>query len=208
MEAALKTKEYIFRDYVDTAVIGKSETATLIKETGEQREQHVARLRTEYPPQTFIRLGVTFNTGLVDTVTHIPENCYVASGYQPTSWEVKYATCGVLPDGTPRNVSYRYINFEDQTGADRVGCRVGYLFSVDGQYENSPYAVRTKLQNLFERYGYYAKVEMMTSQPLRDSSKTSSASDAATVAAMNDCLTALLPQLERCLPDWKQLHQH
>jgi hypothetical protein len=207
MEAALKTKEYINRLYVNTAVIGKAEAAALAGESGTEREQHLARLRNQYPPQTFITLMVTFNTGLVDTVTHIPENCYVASGYEPSSWEVMHATAGTLPDGSPRNISYRYINFEDQTGAGRLGCRVGYLFSVDGVYEDSPYGVRTKLQNLFERYGYYAKVEMMTTEPLHDSSSNGSASDAATVDAMNNLLTGLLPELERCLPDWKKLHQ-
>jgi hypothetical protein len=213
LEAALKTNQYISRMYVDTAVIGKDEVDALLKESDLDRARHLARLQATYPPQAFIVLMVTFNTGLVDTVTHIPDNCYVASGYEPSSYQVKHATCGKLPDGQPRDISYRFITFEDQTGQNRVGCRVGYLFQADGDYTDNPYTVRTKLQNLFERYGYYAKVEMMTTEPLRDADSAAvgsgdKASDGATVDAMNDLLTALLPQLERCLPDWKQLHPH
>jgi hypothetical protein len=74
LEAQLKTKEYINRLYVDTNVIGKTESDALRTETGADREEHLARLRSVYPPQTFITAMVTFNTGLVDTVTHIPEN--------------------------------------------------------------------------------------------------------------------------------------
>lgn len=208
LEAQLKTKEYINRLYVNTAVIGKAETAALLKETGADREEHLARLRMSYPPPTFITLMVTFNTGLVDTVTHIPENCYVASGYEPSTWEVMHATCGKFADGTPRDVDYRFMQFEDQTGQDQLGVRVGYLFQVDGVYESSPYAVRRKLQNLFERYGYYAKVEMMTTEPQHGSSSFAASTQGATVDAMNNLLTALLPQLERCLPDWQALHRH
>jgi hypothetical protein len=208
MEAALKTREYINRVYVNTAAIGNADADLLRSESDIDREKHLGRLRNTSPPQAFMTVMITFNTGLVDTVTHIPENCFVASGYQPSSWEVKHATCGTLANGSPRNVDYRFITFEDQTGQGQLGVHVGYLFQVDGEYESSPYGVRTRLQNLFERYGYYAKVEMMVTEPQRDSPQSSTDSDAATVDAMNNLLTALLPELERCLPDWKQLHQH
>jgi hypothetical protein len=207
LEAQLKTKEYINRLYVNTSVIGKTESDALRSETGTDREEHLARLRGIYPPQTFVTLMLTFNTGLVDTVTHIPDNCYVASGYQPSTYEVEHANCGNFPDGTPRDVDYRFIQFDDQTGQGQLGVRVGYLFQVDGEYESSPYGVRRRLQNLFERYGYYAKVEMMTTEPREESTSGGGNSQAATVDAMNSLLTTMLPQLERCLPDWKQLHQ-
>ena len=59
------------------------------------------------------------------------------------------------------DLKYRLIGFDDQTGQGRLGQHVGYFFSANGEYTEDPLQVRRLLQNLMERYGYYAKVEMM-----------------------------------------------
>ena len=102
-------------------------------------------------------------------------------------------------DGRERTLSYRFIRFDDQSGQGRVSRNVAYLFHVNGQYKSSPLEVRRSLQNLLERYGYYAKVELMTITRTGDVSDRS-------LAAMNDFLSAALPEVERCLPDWDRLH--
>jgi hypothetical protein len=102
--------------------------------------------------------------GLVDTVPHVPEKCYLADGFDMASDpETVPATVGTLADGkTPRDLSYRFIRFQDTTGHERLGSDVAYLFHVNGRYESSNVGVRAELANLLQRYGYFAKIELMT----------------------------------------------
>jgi hypothetical protein len=115
-------------------------------------------------------------------------------------------TAGEYADGSPRQVEIQFSAFEDQTGHGRVSRNVGYFFHCNGAYTPSSIGVRGKLQNLFERYGYYAKIEMMTDDPGVGRQRT--ARDDVTqrsVDAMADLLAVALPGVERCLPDWQQV---
>jgi hypothetical protein len=65
---------------------------------------------------------------------------------------------------------------------------------VNGTYEHDPiFGVRKKLQNLFERHAYFAKVEMVTDMGSTD----------AAAPVMMDFLTHAMPEIERVLPDWE-----
>ena len=88
----------------------------------------------------------------------------------------------------------RYLSFDDVTGQGRVSRNVGYFFQVNGQYVSGPIQVRAILANLFARYGYYAKVELMTVLPDRDKS----------ARMMSDFLASAMPGIEKVLPDWKK----
>ena len=63
----------------------------------------------------------------------------------------------------------RYITFEDTTaGRMNFTRNVAYVFQCNGEYISDSIAVRKRLANLRERYGYYMKVEVQTfnlSQP-------------------------------------------
>ena len=99
---------------------------------------------------------------------------------------------------------FRFIGFEDQTGHGRIGRDVGYFFIVNGEYTENPLEVRGELQNLFQRYGYYAKVEMMAESD--DPGGLSKPAYQQSVRhAMIDLIANGLPGIERCLPDWEQV---
>ena len=147
-------------------------------------------------------MAITYYTGLADTVAHVPERCYVADGFDVSQYETRSAVCGNYPNGTPRDLSFRLIHFEDQTRG-RVARDVAYLFHVDGVYESNSLVVRDRLASLTERYGYYAKVELMTTAPPGRRQGQSEQN----VGAMVDFLTAALPELEKRLPDWQRVHQ-
>jgi hypothetical protein len=87
----------------------------------------------------------------------------------------------------------RFINFEDQSGAERISRSVAYFFHVNGGYESDSLAVRRRLQNLFEKYGYYAKVELMTLDPDHDRS----------ARTMTSFLGAALGEVESSFPNWQ-----
>jgi hypothetical protein len=202
MEQVLGTDQYLFRDYVDSRVWPAEQLEHLRDTTAEQRDAELATLETRNP-LSVIRASITYYTGLADTVAHIPERCMVADGYEPSSYDTETVIAGNYPDGRPRNVSFRFIHFEDQTARGRVARDVAYLFHVDGVYDCDSLAVRQRLASLTEPYGYYAKVELMTT------SRTgmSQVSDDGRVAVMTDFLSCALPELERCLPDWQKIHR-
>lgn len=205
MEEVLATPEYVFRDYADTRIISHEDIERLSNATGAEYSALMTQHEQRHP-QAFIRLGVTYYTGMVDTVAHVPERCYVADGFEAPEYRDLERTVGAYSDGRPRTVPLRFIVFEDQTGTQRVSRNVGYLFHVNGVYECDSLKVRARLQNLRERYGYYAKLEMMTQAPAYKSQDNSARDDS--IAAMTDFLSAALPALEKCLPDWQALHAH
>jgi hypothetical protein len=214
MEEVLQTKTYIFRDFVDTRLVSKSQLAQFEGKDWQERSNLVGRIQQENR-EAVIRLSLTYYTGMVDTVSHIPDRCFVADGYQTTDYDTpKWRIPGVPVDeagwrldgaghrvnvpgdakvGADAGLPVRFINFEDQDNrVARAKQNVTYFFQVNGRYESSPIGVRTDLQNLFEKHGYYAKIELMTSISDRGRS----------AAVMQDFLKDALPEIERLLPDW------
>lgn len=224
-EQVLGTPEYVFRDYVNTAskkfTHGEIEALKKASSPGE-RAAGLARLQMK-DPAGVIRAAVTYYTGMVDTVAHVPERCMVADGFEVTHYSDKELSLGNYPNHEPRSVTLRFLSFGDETGGApdstghgggvrRVARNVGYLFHCNGGYESGPYGVRARLQNLQERYGYYAKVELMTAAPVASSFQGDDTSLVEinnrndSLVAMRDFLAAALPALEQCLPDWQKLH--
>lgn len=213
IQQVLETGEYVFRDYVDSSKITDTELELMRNAAVNDREGMLSDLQKRQPASV-MRVGVTYYTGLVDTVAHVPERCYVADGYEVKQYEEKEGTFGAYADGTPRQANFRFLGFEDQAGlglrVERVARNVGYLFNCDGHYTSNPLEVRRQLQNLFEPYGYYAKVEMMTAAPLPVGlyhGVFEANNHDESIKAMDDFLTHALPELEKCLPDWNALHQ-
>lgn len=185
IEEALGTKEYVFRDYVDSRVIGAERVKQLLALPQEKQHQEISDIERRYP-RAIIHFAVTYYTGLVDTVAHIPDRCYIADGYEPTEYAVeKWAISG------DRRVEVRFINFEDAAGfGNKQPRNVSYFFQVNGAMESDPLGVRRRLQNLFNRQGYYAKVELMTLlQDREEAART-----------MQDFLGYSLDEVQRCLP--------
>jgi len=60
---------------------------------------------------------------------------------------------------------------------------------------SDPIGVRKNLANLFQRYGYYMKIEVQTIKLTPDES----------ARVMNDFLSDLLPEVEKSLPDFAKL---
>src|SRR5690606_3547664 len=104
VEHALGTQEYIFRDYVDSRVVPADSIALIREMDIDRRRVALARIADDHPTAV-VNLAVTYYTGLVDTVAHIPDRCYIADGYEPSEYQVVDWQTG--SDPTP----VRYINF-------------------------------------------------------------------------------------------------
>jgi hypothetical protein len=185
IEEALGTKEYVFRNYVDPRVIGTERVKNLLSLPEEKQRIELELIERQYP-RAVVHFAVTYYTGLVDTVAHIPDRCYIADGYEPSKYDVEK-----WPISGDRSVEVRFINFEDTGGfASKQSRNVAYFFQVNGAMESDPLGVRRRLQNLLNRHGYYAKVELMTQLGDREQA----------ARTMQDFLGYSLAEVQKCLP--------
>jgi hypothetical protein len=194
LEDVLATNKYVFRQYVDTRKLSPAQVSVLKADASSPEAQRVLRTLVDESPEAIVGCDVTYYTGMVDTVAHIPDRCYIADGYEPKSFTSPRWEIGLI-NPADRSVQVRLINFEDQT-PDRgtTPVNVAYFFQCNGSYESDPLnGVRLRLQNLSEKYGYYAKIELKT--VLSDSVQAE--------RVMADFLRYALPPIEQCLPDWR-----
>lgn len=210
MEHNLGTNKYVFRDYVDTSVVvGGLPVATRedVLKLGDLSRGDRERKLNEIRNKSFaavMSLAVTYYTGKVDTVPHVPDRCYVADGFQPTKYDTNAWVLGQYASGQARNAPVRVIDFEDQTARGLQTRCVSYFFHANGDYMDDPNKVRIRLQNLLEKYAYFAKIEVMTILPTRqragdiDPLRDKDRRDAE--KGMKAFLTAALPKLEDLLP--------
>ncbi len=111
-------------------------------------------------PLRWPTLFVTYYSGQPDQVPHVPEECFLGGGYQQlASREVTIkvpeleAAFGEIP--------LRIVSFQKESAIGGATVpSVAYLFSVNGKFVASRNAVRWTLSNPFEKYGYFAKVEV------------------------------------------------
>lgn len=208
----LGTDKFVFRDYVDTAaqaggvnIASKADVMAMGSLSDDERHRKLLELRSKNM-NSVISLAVTYYTGKVDTVPHVPDRCYVADGFQPAQYLTQEWGLGEYRPGEARRVPVRFIDFEDQTSRGAQSRCVSYFFHANGAYKSDPNQVRVTLQDLFERYAYFAKIEVMTLLPPRPGATTNDPfkelDRAAASAAMQRFLTAALPQVEKLLPDW------
>ena len=210
----LGTDKYIFREYVDERVAGpgqedkvrtlrerfQNETDPDKRKSYEQDYKNfIPNLRAKYP-NAVISLSVTYYTGMVDTVAHVPDRCVTADGYEPRSYDtVEWPIARDLPKSVQTNgdkIQLRFINFEDQTGTSNIPRSIAYFFHVNGEFACSPLDVRGKLATLWEKKAYYAKIETMNT--LENSEESA--------RVTTDFLTAAMPEIIRCMPDWEKEH--
>lgn len=193
IEQTLGTKQYIFRDYADRRIVGDTEIQEILNATGSEAKRRQIMITEGRKARGFIHLAVTYYTGMVDTVAHVPDRCYIADGYTPTEYEQRIWDLNKegKKAGDDEKLSVRFINFEDATGiSSRVNKNVAYFFQVNGEMENSPIAVRYRLQDLTRADVYYAKIELMSLWRNRN--------EAAKI--MEEFLTDAMPEIRKCLP--------
>jgi len=199
LQDVLGTDQYIFRQYLDEKVFGSGIADKYKEKSEDDRGKLLIKDRNEHP-NGVVSISVTYYTGMVDTVAHVPDRCVTADGYEPKTYETpRWAIARDLPASAKKNgdeIEVRYINFEDQTGANNIPRSIAYFFQANGEYVSSPLGVRQKLADLWEKKGYYAKIECMTT--IADEKKSA--------AVMSDFLTGALPEVHKCLPDWERVH--
>lgn len=197
LQQTLGANEYIFRDYVDQRVTGEP-AIDAVRQDAAQGAGLVREL-DQSRPGAVVHMALTYYTGRVDAVIHQSERCNLAAGIatavesRPQTWTV---------GGRPLNMRVVHLirPGEDgngpspETAAEANGAHyVAYCYYVNGRRETEAWRVRGMLMNLFERYAWYAKIEVTTS--LSDPAESQ--------RVLSDFLKSALPDIEKCLPPMK-----
>ena len=159
---------------------------------------HIFVTDTQKSPTDVTRIArvfVTYYTGQPDMVPHVPDECFQAGGYDKVGAETREIV--VHGVGAPGDLlPVRVVRFvaSQRTRAVEVGTQeevVLYFFSANGSYVTTRNGVRLRLSSPFERYAYYAKIEVSFS----DEARLRKAGLEDSVAAMGPLMEAVLPVL-------------
>jgi hypothetical protein len=181
------------------------------------------------PSKGVMQVHAAYYTGMIDTVPHIPERCWNAGGMvmrgQPdvrtvavdrSAWDlergpvqpgtgIRYPTASVKDPVTRKTsvvnlplgeVSMTVSVFQDPRNP-KFTFLGGYLFIANGALTPSALAVRNLSFKLTDRYAYYCKVQFSARMP-GEPDEVLPQFDRMT----SELMTALLPHLMKCLPDW------
>ena len=179
----------------------------------------------EGQPGSYVRLHIAYYTGLVDTVPHVPDRCFVAGGVDhkglhPMPLTLDPDRFPADADGPgftayaslddPRNAPGQYgtqvhlptrdiqatrFTFGPSQRSD-VDQHVVYFFAANGQFLASPNDVRRQGFDIRDTHSYYCKVEVMIHGE----------TDPDRVQQRTvELLDTLLPDILAALPDWQQV---
>ena len=138
-------------------------------------------------------LDVTYYTGGLDKVPHVGERCIVAAGgtlLRPSKTVRMEIPAG--PKGWTGKVPFSRTLYLAKAGRFGATKHLQYhTFSLNGRPEADWQMVRLKLQNPFERYGYFAKIQFGPRGPVRSTAEPEQAAQAFIQQALPEVLKTL-----------------
>jgi hypothetical protein len=176
---------------------------------------------TEAPADSAVKKCVLFVTyyGKPDRVPHVPEECYTGGGFQILKPDTGGRFGCQMGQLAPDNVTFRIkkAGFEREIDGQCIvfGSKksnflqrverfpVLYFFNISGEYAGSRNKARIALnKNLFQKYSYFSKVELVFNQMPAMPSREEA------VIAGEKLLSVVLPILEQeHWPDWPVLSE-
>ncbi len=150
--------------------------------------------KPEGDPTRTIQLFVTYYTGQPDFVPHVPDECYLAAGYDLVGESTaRVPVAGIWAPGG--EIPVRVSEFKARKagaipGQQRDVTNVVWFFHVNGTYATSRSGVRAVMASPFQRYSYYAKIELTFR-----SEDGGNAGKEASLAAVGPFLERLMPVL-------------
>ena len=190
VEDELGTKMYVNRTYEDTRWAGGAR--------GRFADVHIA-----------------YYTGTVDTVPHVPQQCFKAGGLEPAGGGgtvLRLEGDGYTPDpqregaylhavkdtgfgGEVRipevDIDATYFTFANPA-RNNQRLNVAYFFVANGKFLPGPNEVRMHGFDLRDKYSYYCKIQVTVEVPDKDEA----------MERVSSLLSELMPEIMSCLPDW------
>lgn len=185
--------------------------------------QYTRKNRKDGEPPVIIDFHAAYYTGMIDTVPHVPDRCFIGGGMSigkplgdlplpldqsrwgtinvPAEFQSHIVTMRSsagsyvrLPQDADK-IKLRTFQFLDKGGAPFYA---GYFFIANGGTVSNAEDVRLLAFDLKSKYAYYIKVQFT-------SSTVTSGDDLARHAA--SMLDELFPDLLQCAPDWVDVEQ-
>ncbi|MCC7389012.1 MAG: exosortase [Phycisphaerales bacterium] len=165
-----------------------------------------------------VELHVAYYTGMIDTVPHVPERCFIGSGMQlgaasrniplefdRSDWRsdpdvpeslgpvYRVRTSGGQRARLPRDPGSITLHTSEYQISETQSLYAGYFFIANGGHTDSANGVRLLAFKLEDDYAYYMKVQV-------NSADVSSGDELAGLAS--SLIGELLPDIMLCVPDW------
>ena len=180
----------------------------------------------------FLQLHLAYYTDLAGTAPHVPEICWAKSGLlsvrSPFNIDLDLPDLGTATDTLNRatGLPYQVISVTDPvTGVTselplpigEISLRTtiftdpenpsqrnlgAYFFVANGRTTDSAMAVENVAFDLTSEYAYYCKIQLNSTYTSRGASDDDEIL-ALFEAQVTDFITALLPELAKILPDWR-----
>jgi len=115
-------------------------------------------VQDESAPERLVHLFVTYYTGNPDPVPHVPEECYLGSGYRTTREQILEIPLPELGSGVVAPV--KVLTFEKSALLSSEGRVVMYTFHTNGRFCADRRCVRLAIGDPDTRYAYYSKLEI------------------------------------------------
>ncbi len=107
-------------------------------------------------PEGIVNLFVTYYTGTPSQVVHVPEQCYLGSGYATVGDEIVQVPIQELQ----QTIAVKVLTFDRSTFLGRDSRVVMYVFHCNGRFAPDGKIVTTIMNNPHDRHGYFSKVEV------------------------------------------------
>ena len=154
--------------------------------------------RDDRPPRLW-QLDVTYYTGGLDKVPHIPEICLVAGGATLVdSSEARFEVPGA-PSPWDKPLDFRRVQYErmdERSGAMRQAVQY-YIFSLNGEPESNRLKIRRKLTYPSVKHCYFAKIQFAPSWAVTDTDETD--------RAAQEFIASSLPIVLQVLPSGRDI---
>ncbi len=154
---------------------------------------YTAVYRDTKSPQVFV-LQLTYYTGLLDAVPHVPTACIDAAGDQILSARSRVVSMTIPEAASPwRTFGVNRVAYArgGDSGRGREMAEY-YVFSMNGEPTADRYYVRGKLTLPWVKYCYYAKIQVAPKLPETSLEKMDE--------ACQDFLRCAMPEILRFLP--------
>lgn len=213
VEAELGTDEYFNRYYVNNAA-GLTTTSINVVTQDDKPGGRLMGWEGFDQPGDLAKVHVTYYTGMLDTIPHVPNKCWVVAGQREAYSQTHTIKLDrydyrpdpnhpgmVLAESTGFNKTVRLPSDEIEatifTGETYDGHRTTalYFFIANGNAIASNHQVRFSF-NMKDRYSYYCKVELLFPGVTDPKEVEKHATK---------LLSDLMPEVMACLPDWTEV---
>lgn len=165
--------------------------------------------REDTSPYRYWQFEAYYYTGEYRTVPHVPERCLPAAGAEAVEGQSGSVTFAVPPLGEDRplwntgELTFQRAAYATTTGRmqrDRL-MTVYYVFSINGEPEDSWLQVRRRLVWPFDKYCYFAKVQFSPLGPgnIEDLEEADRAAE--------EFMSLAMPHIIRHFPSVQDMHE-